>query len=239
MRDAVGARKKLERARDLSPQNSTVISLLANSFQLSGDVAKAQALLDTVRPKPGDGVYPFIAVPNAIFLRKYDAAIEMIKAQLEDPKALGNNLGGIENSLGDLQRHAGHAAEATAAYQKAKEATDELLHAHPDSADLLMTLAWAETWLGDQAAAFTHAKQAIAATPASKDAYAGPGLEETFARIEAHFGEKDEAIKAIQHLLGIPYGYPVVTPALLRIDPDWDNLRGDPRFEKLCQEPAK
>jgi hypothetical protein len=30
-----------------------------------------------------------------------------------------------------------------------------------------------------------------------------------------------------------------VTPALLRIDPDWDNLRGDPRFEKLCQEPAK
>ena len=31
-------------------------------------------------------------------------------------------------------------------------------------------------------------------------------------------------------------GPPVVTPALLQIDPDWDNLRGDPRFEKLCQE---
>jgi hypothetical protein len=31
----------------------------------------------------------------------------------------------------------------------------------------------------------------------------------------------------------------VLTPALLRIDPDWDNLRGDPRFEKLCQEPGK
>jgi hypothetical protein len=25
-------------------------------------------------------------------------------------------------------------------------------------------------------------------------------------------------------------------PALLRLDPDSDNLRGDPRFEKLCQE---
>ncbi|MEY2559902.1 MAG: hypothetical protein QOG51_317, partial [Verrucomicrobiota bacterium] len=47
------------------------------------------------------------------------------------------------------------------------------------------------------------------------------------------------AIAAVQHLLTTPYGPPVLTPALLRIDPDWDNLRGDPRFEKLCQEPGK
>jgi hypothetical protein len=44
---------------------------------------------------------------------------------------------------------------------------------------------------------------------------------------------------ALQHLLSIPYAAPPVTPALLRIDPDWDNLRGDPRFEKLCQEKSK
>ena len=36
----------------------------------------------------------------------------------------------------------------------------------------------------------------------------------------------------------IPYSGPL-TPALLRLDPDWDNLRGDARFEKLCQEPNK
>jgi hypothetical protein len=39
-----------------------------------------------------------------------------------------------------------------------------------------------------------------------------------------------------EHLLSISYAGPMLTRALLRIDPDWDNLRDDPRFEKLCQE---
>ena len=52
MRDAVAAQKHLGRARDLSPQNSTVISFLAQSFLLGGDIAQARALLDTVQPKP-------------------------------------------------------------------------------------------------------------------------------------------------------------------------------------------
>jgi hypothetical protein len=30
-----------------------------------------------------------------------------------------------------------------------------------------------------------------------------------------------------------------LTPALLRLDPGWDNLRDDPRFRKLCLEPTK
>ena len=94
-----------------------------------------------------------------------------------------------------------------------------------------------EAFLGDKAASLAHARQAIASLPASKDAWIGPGYEEILARIEAHFGDKESAISALQHLLSISYGFPPITPALLRLDPDWDNLRGDPRFEKLCQQP--
>jgi hypothetical protein len=72
-------------------------------------------------------------------------------------------------------------------------------------------------------------------SPDSKDAALGPSFEDNLACIEAHFGEKDKAIAALEHLLTIPYAFPV-TRALLRLDPDWDSLRGDPRFEKLLEE---
>jgi len=68
----------------------------------------------------------------------------------------------------------------------------------------------------------------------------GPIPIEVLARVAANMGEHDRAIAALQKLLSMPYmnglvGTPL-TPALLRLDPMFDPLRGDPRFQKLCQE---
>ena len=94
--------------------------------------------------------------------------------------------------------------------------------------------------LGDKAAALALAERAMAADPIEKDALTGPTPIEILARVAARMGEPDRAIAALQKLLSIPYagalaaGVPL-TPALLRLDPMFDPLRNDPRFQKLCE----
>jgi hypothetical protein len=71
--------------------------------------------------------------------------------------------------------------------------------------------------------------------PIEKDAPIGPKPIECLAEVAAQTGEPDRAITALQKVLSIPGGTPL-TPALLRLDPMFDPLRNDPRFQRLCEE---
>ena len=95
--------------------------------------------------------------------------------------------------------------------------------------------------LGDKAAAFAFCERAIASNPIEKDALDGPAPVEVLARVAANMGEPDRAITTLEKLLSIPYEGPLgagmpLTRGLLRLDPMFDSLRNDPRFQKLVAE---
>ena len=91
--------------------------------------------------------------------------------------------------------------------------------------------------LGDKAAAFGLLERALATFPIEKDALDGAAVIETVAQVTARMGERDQAISALRRVLSMPSAsLPPITPELLRLDPMWDPLRGDPRFQELCKE---
>jgi TolB-like protein/Flp pilus assembly protein TadD len=236
------ALKFIDRALDIAPADNAAIGRKAGIYQATGQLEQADAVLAKMRVDPNEG-QSFGPVAGQLLLQhRYPAAIELLQSCLAKINATqvfdrGQALFG----LGELQRFAGEAVNAKASYSQSRELLEAGLRAQPDNAQLVFFLALIDAGLGERDVAMKEADRAIELLPASKDALAGPYLEEVKARVLARFGEKDGAIAALQHLLTTPYGTngPPITSPLLRLDPAWDNLRGDPRFQKLCEEKPK
>ncbi len=87
--------------------------------------------------------------------------------------------------------------------------------------------------LGQKQEAITEGKRAVELLPESEDAFDGPRVTATLAQIYAWTGEFDEAFRLLDHLLVVPNG---LTVPMLKLDPAWDALRKDPRFQALIDK---
>jgi hypothetical protein len=84
--------------------------------------------------------------------------------------------------------------------------------------------------LGHKNDAIVEGRRACDLLPVTKDAMDGPSYVSNLALIYAWAGEKDLALQTLAGSVKIPGG---VSYGELKLMPQWDALRGDPRFDKI------
>jgi TolB-like protein/class 3 adenylate cyclase/Tfp pilus assembly protein PilF len=238
------ALRKLDQVLDITPDDVDTLVLKASIAQAKGDLPRASALLAPLHPNADDAGALETQVYQAILERRPAPGILRLKEVLAKPDpALGYFNGELRFWLGWAQEVAGDHAAARETWRQARSQLEFFLKEQPGNFGLIGDLALTNMGLGDKALALALAEHAMAANPIEKDALDGPQPIEILARVAAQIGEPDRAIAALQKLLSIPYGGPLaqnvpLTPALLRLDPMFDPLRNDPRFQKLVASPA-
>jgi TolB-like protein/Flp pilus assembly protein TadD len=237
------ALRKLDQVLNISPDDIDTIALKAAIAQAEGDLPRAAALLAPLHPSTDNPDAFGTQVYQAILERRPAPVIPRLKEILAKPEPLGFSNGELRFFLGWAQEVAGDHAAAQGSWRQARSELEPFLKEQPENYYLIGDLAFVNMGLGDKAAALALSERAMAANPIEKDRLTGPWSLEILARVAAQMGEPDRAIAALQKLLSIPYAGSLntimpLTPALLRLDPMFDQLRNDPRFQKLAVEPA-
>ena len=231
----------VDRALAWQPADTDALGLKASIFWATGDLQAVEPLLANpgIEPRtPGTGAST--RGVQALFQRRYAAAIEIFSNAVAADAKRGGPTDYEKLLLGLSQQSAGDVAAARVTYQSAVQGMrrdlERVVRDSYPAAALHAFLGRAYAGLGEAASAIAEEQKGMALRPTWKDPFEGPEIEETMANVYALLGDADHAIPILKRLLQIPYGFAPLTPALLRLDPVWDQIRNDPRFQELVAE---
>jgi len=236
LRQFPAALKTYDRLLDIVPSDPETVASEAKIYQSEGNLEQAGKLLVGINAQTPSFI-AFLTKMNQLLLeRHFDEAIQLIHGRLTEYRDVSD----IERFFNPYflvlaKESAGDIAGARATAQQMLRPLETLSQKDPDNPNFVEVLSLIYAVLGQKDAAIKEAERAITLLPTGKDAVDGPRAEENLAYVEVLVGDKNRAIPRLQHLLEVPYNN-CLTPALLRLNPQWDSLRGDPAFQKLCEE---
>ena len=241
LRQFPAALKLYDRMLDITPNDPDLMAVKAGIYQAQGNLQEAAMFLSGINEQtPSEDTFQ-MKIAQLRLERNYGEAVRLLQARQakfhfdsEYDKARDQVL------LAITQRLAGDATGAEVTAAQARNALEQLYRDQPGSAFIPANLSQAYAVMGEKNSALTEADRAIILLPRAKDRVSGPCLEESLAFVQTMFGENSHAISTLKQLLQTAYNgwfcRTPITPPLLRLDPIWDPLRGDPAFQKLCEE---
>jgi tetratricopeptide (TPR) repeat protein len=223
------AREVLDRALALAPSSLIVIERKAMTFLGEGDLAGARAVL---KAAPGD-IEPTALVA---FVGTYQDLVWVLDDGQRDlllrltPSAFDGDRGVWGITLAQAFALKDDRANTRKYAEEARKAFEEQLRQAPGDAQRHVVLGLSLAYLGRKEEAIREGLRGVEIQPISKDAYSGPYYQHQLVRIYTLVGEPEKALDQLEPLMKIPY---FVSPAWLKIDPNFDPLRNNPRFQKL------
>jgi serine/threonine-protein kinase len=237
-RDFETADKIFDRAIAANPQAFSARAMkVALAIAWKGDVGFAENQLSSLPPGfDPDGMITSARAWVLTLQRKFAEALQLAQ-QFRGETLPILERGPCPRALleGSLYLHLGDKEKARAAFEEARPVAERLVREAPDDPGRHAELGAVLAGLGEKEEAINQGKKAVELLPESEDAFAGPYSTAALAEIYAWVGEPDEAFRLLDHLLTVPNGLTVPT---LKLDPAWDPLRDDPRFQALIDKYA-
>jgi TolB-like protein/Flp pilus assembly protein TadD len=233
VRDYATAARIFDRAVKAAPETFTIRELRARvDFYSKGDLKPMQTLL-AAQPENVDpnGTITLARFNYKMYERKFDEVIGILERSPAD-KSRGETSAPISKAFLKATAYAAmkDQANARANYEEAREKAEAAVRESPEDGPRHALLGLIYAGLGRCEEALAEGKRAVEALPESKDAFDGPIMVMSRARISMMCGDLDTALALLDRSLQTPAG---ITIHELRLDPIWDPLRGDPRFQQM------